>query len=42
MNIGDIVIVIGSESVPSRLRGHYGKIIDIYECKVTVEFVAKI
>lgn len=38
MNIGDIVIVIGTESLPEDFLGKYGRIDDVNEYKVTVEF----
>jgi hypothetical protein len=42
MNIGDIVIVVENKSVPSHFHGHYGKIVDVHEYRVTVEFVASV
>jgi ribosomal protein L24 len=42
MKTGDIVVVIDSKSVPSHFFGHYGKIVNVNEEKVTVEFVQRI
>jgi hypothetical protein len=42
MNIGDIVVVIGSNSVPLHLLGYYGKVVAVYDEKVNVEFIQRI
>lgn len=38
MHIGDIVMVVGSKSLPEDFLGRYGRIDDDHEYKVTVEF----
>lgn len=38
INIGDIVVVIGSVSVPHSLLGRYGVVTDASDYKVAVEF----
>lgn len=38
MNIGDIVIVFDTKSIPVTFLGLYGRIINIHDYKVTVEF----
>jgi hypothetical protein len=38
MNIGDIVVVIGTESVPESFLGRYGRVEDVNDYKVSVEF----
>lgn len=38
MNIGDIVVVVGSLSVPIQFLGAYGVVTDVSDVKVMVEF----
>lgn len=38
MNVGDIVVVVGFESIPTSFLGKYGKITYVSDYKVTVEF----
>lgn len=42
MNIGDIVVVIGTESLPEHFLGIYGRIDDVNDYKVTVEFIKRV
>jgi hypothetical protein len=42
MNIGDIVVVVDSESLPDGYIGRYGVVTEISEYKVMVEFNKRI
>jgi len=42
MNIGDIVVVVGTESLFKSLLGSYGIITEADESKVLVEFTARV
>jgi hypothetical protein len=46
VNIGDIVVVIDTSSIPSQFFGHYGVITDVVDyaedTKVVVEFIKRI
>lgn len=42
MDVGDIVVVVDCESVPSDYIGRYGKITRIYGLKVAVEFYHRV
>lgn len=42
LQINDIIVVTGLESIPASFLGRYGRIVDVNEYKVTVEFVARI
>jgi hypothetical protein len=42
MDIGDIVIVVRSLSIPEQFLGQYGKVTSVYGGKVNVELFSKI
>ena len=42
MKVGDIVIVVDCESLPSDYLGRYGKITKLYDFKVAVEFYHRV
>ena len=41
MNIGDIVVIVGSESIPDKFLGMYGRITDGDDYKVVVELIQR-
>ena len=41
MNIGDIVVIVGSESIPDKFLGMYGRVTDCNDYKAIVELIQR-